>query len=96
MEITIWTTFDPFAIRTERSLKMKWVYLCHDDSCLKGNLAEGHINWGANMWIKLEFIFAHIIFDSQKAGPARSIHFFLSLKGLNNTGWLKKNEPPKA
>ena len=50
------------------------------DSCLKGNFVEGHINWGANMWIKLEFIFVHIIFDRQGL-PYRFI-FFLYLKGL--------------
>ena len=44
------------------------------DSCLKGNFVEGHINWGANMWIKLEFIFVHIIFDSQGL-PYRFIFF---------------------
>lgn len=47
------------------------------DSCLKGNFVEGHINWGANMWIKLEFIFVHIIFDRQGL-PDRFIFFSLS------------------
>ena len=53
---------------------------CTADSCLKGNFVEGHINWGANMWIKLEFIFVHIIFYRQGL-PYRFI-FFLYLKGL--------------
>ena len=50
---------------------------CTADSCLKGNFVEGHINWGANMWIKLEFIFVHIIFDRQGL-PDRFIFFSLS------------------